>query len=107
VSASVNTVILVGALARKPELVPLAARGTACSLRLVVKDVLEDATTGEPREREDFFDVDVFGARAEICHTRLREGSEVDIAGRLRWREWRAEDGQKRSAVSIIDDIPF
>ena len=33
---------------------------------------------------------------------------QVAVAGRLRWREWETQDGQKRQAVSIVaDNVQF
>ena len=103
-SGSVNRVILVGSLTRDPELRALPGGGSVCSLRLAVNDSVKDPDTGGWRDRANYFDVDVFGGLGETCGQWLARGRQVAIEGRLRWREWEAPDGQKRSAVSVVAD---
>jgi len=46
----------------------------------------------------------VFGAQGENCARFLTKGRAVAIDGRLRWRQWDAQDGTKREAVDIVAD---
>ena len=58
-------------------------------------------------EYTHFFDVDVFGKRAQALADILKKGMRVVIEGRLRYSAWESE-GQKRSKVNIIaDDVQF
>ena len=50
----------------------------------------------------NYFDIDVFGAQGENCAQHLTKGRQVAVEGRLRWREWESQDGQKRQAVSVM-----
>jgi len=78
-----------------------------CSLRLAVNDRVKDPSSGEWRTAQ-LFDVDVFGAQGERCGQWLAKGRQVAIEGKLRWREWETQDGQKRSAVSVVaDNVQF
>ncbi len=100
-AGSINTVVLVGNLTRDPEL--RAAGGTSvCSLRVAVNDRAKDQATGEWTDKPNYFTVDVFGAQGERCAQYLAKGRQVAIEGRLRWREWETQDGQKREAVSVV-----
>ena len=46
--------------------------------------------------------------QGERCAQYLARGRQVAVSGRLRWREWEAQDGQKRQAVSIVaDNVQF
>ncbi len=38
----------------------------------------------------------------ENCAQYLSRGRQVAIEGRLRWREWETQEGQKREAVSVV-----
>jgi single-strand DNA-binding protein len=108
VSGSINRVIVVGNLTRDPELKAMPSGNSVCSMRIAVNDRVKDAGTGEWSERANYFDVDVFGAQGERCSQWLGRGRQVAVEGRLRWREWQAPDGQKRSAVSIVaDNVQF
>jgi len=102
VPSSVNVVVLVGNLTRDPELRATAGGTSVCKLGLAVNERAKDPTTGEWGERHNYFDIDVFGAQAESCAQYLSKGRQVAIEGRLRWRSWEAQDGQKRSAVSVV-----
>jgi single-strand DNA-binding protein len=46
--------------------------------------------------------VTVFGAQGENCATYLAKGRPVAVHGRLDWREWETQDGNKRQAVQIV-----
>ena len=100
-SASMNRVILIGNLTRDPEL--RQAGGTAlCGMRIAVNHHVEK--NGQWTDQPNYFDIDVFGVQGERCHEYLAKGRQVAVEGRLRWREWETQDGQKRSAVSVVAD---
>jgi single-strand DNA-binding protein len=102
VAGSVNVVVLVGNLTRDPELRATGGGTSVCSLRVAVNDRVKDPTTGEWGDKPNYFDVDVFGAQGERCAQYLAKGRQVAVEGRLRWREWESQDGQKRQAVSVV-----
>jgi single-strand DNA-binding protein len=102
VAGSVNVVVLVGNLTRDPELKAMPSGTSVCSLRVAVNDRVKDQATGEWNDKPNYFDVDVFGAMGENCAKYLAKGRQVAVEGRLRWREWETQEGQKRSAVSVV-----
>ena len=101
-AGSVNVVVLVGNLTRDPELRATAGGTSVCKLGLAVNERAKDPATGEWGERPNYFDIDVFGAQGESCAQYLTKGRQIAIEGRLRWRSWETQDGQKRSAVSVV-----
>jgi single-strand DNA-binding protein len=108
VAGSINSVVIVGNLTRDPELRATPSGTSVCSLRVAVNDRVKDPTSGEWGDKPNYFDVDVFGGQGERCAQYLARGRQVAIAGRLRWREWETQDGQKRQAVSIVaDNVQF
>jgi single-strand DNA-binding protein len=49
-----------------------------------------------------FVDVDTFGRTAETINQYMNKGRAILIEGRLRFRQWTTEDGQKRSKLSVV-----
>ncbi len=106
-AGSINRVILVGNLTRDPEL-RAAGSTSVCTMRIAVNDRVKDPNTGEWGDRPNYFDIDVFGAQGERCSQWLSKGRQVAVEGKLRYREWESQEGQKRSAVSIVaDNVQF
>jgi single-strand DNA-binding protein len=102
-AANINRVVLIGNLTRDPELRHTPSGTAVCSLRLAVNTRRKDQT-GQWTEKPNYFDVTVWGQQGENCAQYLQKGRPVGVDGRLEWREWDAQDGQKRQAVEIIAD---
>ena len=49
-----------------------------------------------------FVDVTVFGSTAEAVATHLSKGRKVMVEGRLQFRAWESEMGQKRSKLEVV-----
>jgi single-strand DNA-binding protein len=108
VAGSINSVVIVGNLTRDPEMRSTPSGTSVCQLRVAVNDRVKDPNTGEWGDRANYFDVDVFGGQGERCAQWLSRGRQVAVEGRLRWREWETQEGQKRQAVSIVaDNVQF
>ncbi|MBV9799481.1 MAG: single-stranded DNA-binding protein [Solirubrobacterales bacterium] len=101
--SNINRVIITGNLTKDPVLSSIPSTGTAvCSLRIACNGRRRNNETGQWEDQPNYFDVTVWGAQGENCHRYLRKGRPVAIDGRLRWREWTTNEGQKRQAVDII-----
>jgi single-strand DNA-binding protein len=96
-------VIVTGNLTRDPELRNTPNGTAVCKLRVAVNSRRKDQS-GEWVDKPNYFDVTVWGAQGENCATYLSKGRPVAIDGRLEWREWETQDGNKRQAVEIIAD---
>jgi single-strand DNA-binding protein len=96
---NINRVILTGNLTRDPE---LKGAGQVCALCLAVNTRRKSSDTGEWVDQPNYFDVSVFGAQGESCARYLSKGRAVAVDGRLRWREWTTQEGQKRQAVDVV-----
>ena len=96
----VNNVVLVGRLARDPEM-RYTPSGTAITkFRVAVsRPPRRDAPEGE--EQTDWLDIVTWGRVAENCAQYLDKGSLVAIEGRVQSRTWQTQDGQNRYAVEI------
>jgi single-strand DNA-binding protein len=97
--ASLNKVILMGHLTRDPELrytangTPVVTVGLAVNRRYRQGD--------ETKEDVCFVDVVTFGRQAETVCEYLQKGSPALVEGRLQWRSWETEDGQRRSKHEV------
>ena len=111
--ANFNKVILLGNLTRDPEL-RFTPSGTAMvSFGLAVNTPRAGSSSmgaggqDSPPERRDdvcFVDVVAFGRQAETASEYLTKGRAALIEGRLQWRSWDGQDGQKRSKHEIMAD---
>jgi single-strand DNA-binding protein len=102
-AANINRVVLVGNLTRDPELRHTPGGTPVCSLRVAVNDRKRDES-GNWVDAPNYFSISVFGNQAESCAQYLSKGRPVGVDGKLRWREWQAQDGSKREAVEVVAD---
>jgi single-strand DNA-binding protein len=99
--ASLNSICLLGHLTRTPEVryssngTPVAALGLAVNNRIKRSD---NSWQDDPC----FVDVVVFGNQAEACATYLNKGDPVLLEGRLQYRTWEDQQGNKRSKHEVL-----
>jgi len=103
-ATNINRVVMTGNLTSDPELRSLPSGMSVCKLRLACNTRRKNNASGEWEDKPNFFDVTVWGAQGENCSRYLAKGRPVAIDGRLEWREWETQEGQKRQAVDIIAD---
>src|ERR1700760_4293768 len=103
-ATNINRVVLTGNLTRDPELRATPGGTQVCSLRIASNTRRKDSSTGEWADKPNYFSVNVWGAQGESCSRFLAKGRGVAIDGRLEWREWQDQSGNKRESVEIIAD---
>ncbi len=103
-ATNINRVVLTGNLTRDPELRSTPGGTSVCSLRLASNTRRKDGASGEWVDKPNYFSVTVWGAQGENCSRFLTKGRGVCIDGRLEWREWQDQSGNKREAVEIVAD---
>ncbi len=95
-----NTIYLVGTLVEAPEMRYTQNGLAILELNLAGNDhVLGD--DDKPRELAWYHRVTLFGAQAEQMVNQLHAGIPVLVEGRLNYRTWESQDGQKRSALDV------
>jgi single-strand DNA-binding protein len=102
-ATNINRVVLTGNLTRDPELRSTTGGTSVCSLRIACNTRRRDAS-GEWVDKPNYFDVTVWGAQGENCANYLTKGRPVAVDGRLEWREWQDQQGNKRQSIDIIAD---
>lgn len=101
--ANMNYVFLAGALTKDPEM-RFAPSGVAvCNLRLATNRKYK-AGNGEWKEEVTYVSIETWGKSAEACGEYLKKGSPVLVEGRLKFKEWKAQDGTNRSALEVSAD---
>lgn len=95
-----NYIFLAGTLTQAPEL-----RYTPSGLAILEMSLAgNDHVVGDddqPRELAWYHRVTVFGAQAESLANQLDAGTPVFVEGRLDYRSWESQEGQRRSALDV------
>src|SRR3954453_23504842 len=103
-ATNINRVIITGNLTRDPELRSLQSGMSVCSLRVACNTRRKNNQTGEWEDKPNYFDVTVWGRQGENAARFLSKGRPVAVDGRLEWREWQDQQGNKRQSVEIVAD---
>lgn len=102
-SGSVNKVIVVGRLARDPEVRNLTGGSKVANLTVVTNEQWKDKSTGERRESAEFHRVVIFNEHlADVAQKYLRKGSKVYIEGQLQTRKWQDQSGADRYSTEVV-----
>ncbi len=92
-----NSVVLIGRLARDPELRFTASGKAVATFSVAVNRVFS-------KEKEaDFFNIVVWGKPAENCANYLAKGRLVGLQGRLQSRSYE-QNGEKKYITEIVAD---
>ena len=101
-----NKVILVGRLARDPEVRYTQTGKAVASFSLAVSRRF--SRTSDQQNTADFIPVVAWEKLAEICGNNLIKGSQVLVEGRMQVRNYDAQDGSKRYVTEVVaQDIEF
>jgi single-strand DNA-binding protein len=103
-ATNINRVVMTGNLTADPELRSTANGTSVCHLRLACNTRRKDNASGEWIDKPNYFNVTVWGAQGESAARYLAKGRPVAIDGRLEWREWETQTGEKRQGTEIIAD---
>lgn len=97
-----NHAVIMGRMARDPELRHTQAGTPVVSFRLAVERDFKDKATGE--RSTDWIDVVAWRSTAEFVSRYFTKGRMVVADGRLQTRDWTDKDGSKRTSVEIVAD---
>jgi single-strand DNA-binding protein len=100
---NLNRVFLMGNLTRDLEIKYGKNGQPVTNLRLAVNRTYT-TQSGEKKEEVCYVTVVVWGKQAESCHTFLRKGSSIFVEGRLQYRTWEAEGGEKKNVLEVVAD---
>lgn len=98
-----NRVVLTGNLCKDPELHAGTKGNPYTRARLAVNRRYHDRDN-VLQEKTVFVDVSFFGKQAEVFSRYLKKGDPVLCEGHLDQYEWQADDGSRRSKISVLGD---
>jgi single-strand DNA-binding protein len=104
-----NSVNLLGRLARDPELKFIPTTGMAVTKfilavdRELSKDKKQEAVN-QGKQTADFISITVFGKQAENCANFLVKGGQCAISGRISSGSYTTQTGEKRYTTEILAD---
>jgi single-strand DNA-binding protein len=102
-AGSLNKVILIGNLARDPEVRQGADGNKIVTFPVATSEQWRDKATGERKERAEFHRVVIFNERlADITERYLKKGNKVYLEGQLTTRKWVDNSGQERYVTEVV-----
>lgn len=101
-SGSVNKVILVGRLARDPEIRTLNSGDRVANLSVATSEQWRDKATGEKKEKSEFHRVVIFNDHiVKVVENYCKKGSTVYLEGSLQTRKYE-QAGVEKYATEIV-----
>ena len=100
-----NKVVLIGNLAKDPELTTTNNGVSLCKFTIAVPRRF----TGADGEREaDFLPIIVWRGQADNCYKYLKKGSKAAIVGSVQTRSYEGTDGTRRYITEIVaEEVEF
>lgn len=99
-----NTVTITGNLTREPEIRYTNTGQANATFGIAVNRRWQNKQTQEWEEATSFFDVVCWRDLAENVAQSLLKGMAAIVTGRLEYRSWETQDGERRSKVEIVAD---
>jgi len=99
--SNTNVVILTGNITRDPDINYAGNEADRANFSLAVNKKWKDRATGQPREKACFVDCTAWKGTAGIISQYCKKGTKVVITGELEFDEYTAQDGGKRSKLTV------
>lgn len=101
-----NHIVIMGRLAKDPELRRTQSGTAVTSFRLAVDRDFKDKQTGE--RATDWITCVAWRGTAEFVEKYFSKGSLAVVSGRLQMRDWTDKDGNRRISAEVqVDSIYF
>lgn len=100
---NLNKVFLMGNLTRDPE-VRYTPNGSSVVEFGMAINRSYNRQDGTKVEDTCFVDVSMFGKRGMVISQYFKKGSPILIEGRLNYRQWQDQNGQRRSKLNVVAD---
>lgn len=100
-----NHIVIMGRLARDPELRRTQTGTPVASFRLAVERDFKDKASGE--RIIDWIDVTAWSYTAEFVSKYFTKGRMAVVSGRLQMRDWTDKNGIKRTSAEIVADSVY
>ncbi len=101
-SGSVNKCILIGNVARDPEIRDVGHDGKVANVVIATSERWTDKKSGERKEKSEFHRVSIFGRNAENVEKYVSKGDKLYVEGALQTRKWQDSQGQDKYTTEIV-----
>lgn len=102
-SGSVNKCILLGNLARDPEIRSMTSGDRIANITVVTSENWKDKSTGEKKEKAEFHRVVIFNEHlVKVAEQFLKKGSSVYLEGAIQTRKWTDNTGVEKYSTEIV-----
>lgn len=102
-SGFINKVVLLGILAKDPEIKMIQSGDNIATLVLMVNDSWENRRTAQQINKVEYFKVVVFSkSLIKQIETVIKKGDQLYIEGQLRVRKWYDEQKNNHYSVEIV-----
>lgn len=100
-NGTVNKVVLIGHLGDEVKMHYFDGGNCIGRFPLATNEVYINKTTGEKITSTEWHNIVVRNKAAEICEKYLSKGDKIYIEGRIKSRQWQAEDGNTKYTTEI------
>ncbi|MUG77281.1 single-stranded DNA-binding protein [Commensalibacter melissae] len=102
-SGFINKVVLIGILAKDPEIKMIQSGDNIATLVLMVNDSWENRRTAQQINKVEYFKVVVFSKNLiKQIETVIKKGNQLYIEGQLRVRKWYDEQKNNHYSAEIV-----
>ena len=100
--ASINKVILVGNVGKKPEIRYMANGIGVATFNLATSEKWKDKQTGDLREKTEWHKIVAYDPQSKVIEQYVDTGSQLYIEGKLQTRKYQDKNGSDRYTTEII-----
>ncbi|MBP2284020.1 single-strand DNA-binding protein [Flavobacterium sp. CG_23.5] len=101
-NGTLNKVMLIGHLGDEVKMHYFEGGNCIGRFQLATNDVYINKTTNEKITSTEWHNLVVRNKAAEICEKYLSKGDKIYVEGRLKSRQWQAEDGSTKYTTEIL-----
>lgn len=94
--ASLNHVVLIGALGKDPEIRYTQSGTAVASFSMATSEKIK----GD--EKTEWHNITAWGKTAEICGEYLSKGKQCCVTGKIQTRKWQDRDGKDHYSTEIV-----
>lgn len=107
-NGTLNKVMLIGHLGDDVKMHYFKADSCVGRFPLATNEVYINKETGEKVTSTEWHNIVVKNKAAELCEKYLSKGDKIYVEGRIKSRQWQAEDGtMKHTTEIIVTDFTF
>ena len=99
--AGFQQTIIIGNVGRDPEMRYTQSSVPVCSFSVAVTERWNDRTTGERREKTNWYRVSCWRGLAETANQYVRKGMQIMISGTVEASSFMGQDGQPRASLEL------